>query len=310
MEVKEALETFELNLDNRSEETQTYYMNKLRVFAEWCQEHNLELEHVTPSVVKKFVDQLKKAINQRTGKPLSSETVHGYAYVVKLFLGFCSKDEMYSEYVTSRTVKLISVPKVEDKVIEIFKPEEITALFKACERNTIDELKYRDRAILSLLLDTGVRASELCQLTVRNVDLNPRDSYIKVMGKGGKEREIGLGEKSRLALHRYLRKRRAKPDETVFLTRYHEPFNRNGLDQILYRLRDWAGLEGVTVRAHKWRHTFATTYLVNGGDVYKLSRLMGHSSVSTTEKYVRSMKNREARKGFSVLDSMTEDKKK
>lgn len=264
------------------------------------------MEQITPQQVKRYISLLQERTNPRTGKSITSDTVHGHAKVIKLFLSWCAQDEEFSEYVKARTVKLISLPKVEAKVIETFTLDQIKALFSVCQNEYTPTLVKRDTAILSLLLDTGVRASELCGLTLERVFISKEESYIKVLGKGKKEREIGLGDKARAELHRYIRQYRkgARSDEPVFLSRFNEPLTINGLDQLLYRLRDWARLGGIKAGAHKFRHTFAVNYLLNGGDVYKLSRLMGHTSVSTTERYVRSMKQRDARKGNSVLDSL------
>lgn len=306
MQVKEAVEVFELTTNNLSKETQIWYHNKLKAFTEWCEKEAIELEHLTPQQIKRYIGLLQEKINPQNGKPLTSDTVHGYAKVIKLFLAWCAQDDEFSEYIKSRTVKLISLPKVEVKVIETFTLDQIKALFSVCQNEYTPALVKRDTAILALLLDTGVRASELCGLIMGNVFIAKDESYIKVLGKGKKEREIGLGDKARADLHRYIRQYRkgARPDEPVFLSRFNEPLTINGLDQLLYRLRDWARLGSTKAGAHKFRHTFAVNYLLNGGDVYKLSRLMGHTSVSTTERYVRSMKQRDARKGNSVLDSL------
>lgn len=266
----------------------------------------MALEDITPAQVKRYHAVLKEQINPRTKQPITSDTLHGYVRVIKGFLKWCAKDEYFSEYVKPRPATLIAVPKVDQKVIETFTSEQIQAMFDVCKKECTPMLVARDNAILSLLLDTGVRASELCTLTLGNVSLDAGDAYITVMGKGRKQRETGLGKQARTALHRYIRQYRkgARPEDVVFLNRFHNPMTINGLDQLLYRLRDWAKLGGISAGAHKFRHTFAANYLLNGGDVYKLSRLMGHTSVSTTERYVRSMKQRDARRGLSVLDNL------
>jgi integrase/recombinase XerD len=74
---------------------------------------------------------------------------------------------------------------------------------------------------------------------------------------------------------------------------------------MLYRLRDRAGLQGVRVGAHVWRHTHAYRYIAAGGDLFRLARLMGHSSVVVTQGYLTAFDSREARRGFSVLDGGT-----
>jgi integrase/recombinase XerD len=157
-------------------------------------------------------------------------------------------------------------------------------MFAACEREYTPELVMRDKAILSLLLDTGIRANELCSLTLDNVHLDTKDCYLMVSGKGFEQCEVGLGKQARTILHKYIRRYRKAPtsENHVFLTRSYQPMTVNGLDQMLYRLAKWAHVEA-RVSAHVWRHTYATQYLKNGGDVYKLSRLLGHVGISITD---------------------------
>ena len=92
----------------------------------------------------------------------------------------------------------------------------------------------------------------------------------------------------------------------MFLNRYGRPLTVSGIDQLLERLNGWARVQGVRVSAHTFRHTFAINYLKNGGDIYRLSRLLGHTSVQVTEGYLRAFKQHEARQGVSVLDRMAE----
>lgn len=298
----EAIEVFEVSISNLSEETKVWYHNKLKVFAQWCIEEEIDLKDISPKVMLRFLSYLETRINPRTKKPITSDTLHGYIKVIKLFLVWCAEDEEYSEHVKARMIKLIALPKVEQKVIETFSADEIRMLYVSCEKS---DMSRRDTAILSTLLDTGVRASELCGLTLENITITRDDAYIKVMGKGRKEREIGLGKRARADLQKYIRlyRKGAAAEEVVFLSQRGEPLTINGLDQLLYRLRNDAELQ-TKAGAHKFRHTFAVNYLLNGGDVYKLSRIMGHTSVSTTERYVRSMRQRDARKGLSVLDNL------
>ncbi|WP_040444211.1 phage integrase SAM-like domain-containing protein [Ktedonobacter racemifer] len=127
--IEEAIEVYEVSNSNLSGETLIWYHNKLKVFAAWCKEQKIELEEITPKTVLTFLGYLKTRINPRTKKPITSDTLHGYIKVVKLFLGWCAEDEEYSQHVKARTVKLIARPKVEQKVIETFTEDELRALF-------------------------------------------------------------------------------------------------------------------------------------------------------------------------------------
>ncbi len=154
----------------------------------------------------------------------------------------------------------------------------------------------RDTAIISLLLDTGIRASELRSLTIGNTNLARmpgEDSFIKVMGKGRKEREVPVGHTTRRNLSRYLRQYRthAPRNAPVFVSRQGKGvLSHQGLKDVLLRIKEVSGLPADTpVHPHKFRHTFATRFMQNGGDVYTLSRLLGHSSVAITEHYLTSL---------------------
>ena len=145
------------------------------------------------------------------------------------------------------------------------------------------------------MLDTGMRRAELCGLKVANV----HDRYVKVFGKGRKEREIGLHPEVSKLLWKYIYKyRRPKyPDETaVFLNRSGEPLLPEGVMSMLDKIKEKCGLQGVRVSPHTFRHTFAKMYLERGGEVFKLSREMGHSGIQITQTYLNDFKSTEARK--------------
>jgi site-specific recombinase XerD len=298
-----ALDEYRFATLDLSPKTQRWYGDKLTAFQTWAEENGTsELEDVTPALVRRYLAYLRGTSSQRTGKPLSSYTTHGYAQVIKGFLAWCAREELIPEKVAKR----IDLPKVETKVIEIFSPAQLKRLFFVTSKEITPALATRDKAILCVLLDTGMRASELCGLTLDNTHLTTTDAYLKVLGKGRKEREVGLGNEARTALHRYITRHRDAPEgeRHVFLSRKRGPLTVSGLDQIIYRLSEWAGIEGVRCSAHTFRHTYAIHYLASGGDVYKLSRLLGHTGVGITENYLRAFRSKDARKGLSVLDSL------
>jgi integrase/recombinase XerD len=304
-QLTEAIETYLYVVSSLSEHTQISYRDKLHVFADFCTEHNIDLADISPKFFRDFIQYVSTRTSRQTGEKIRGHTVTSYGRVIKVFLRWVSGYEEYAGCMKATTLRSLAVPKLEQKTKPILTADEIKRLYAACKQEHTKQLATRDTAILSVLLDTGVRATELCSLTLGNVHLEPADSYILVFGKGKKEREMGVGQRVRLDLHRYMRQYRkyARADEPVFLGRIGDPLTRNGLDQLLYRLKGWAGVttEG---GAHLFRHTFATMYLANGGDVYKLSRLMGHTHVSTTEGYVRSLAQRDARRGQSLLDQL------
>jgi integrase/recombinase XerD len=134
--------------------------------------------------------------------------------------------------------------------------------------------------MLLLLLDTGMRVSELCSLCLS--DVHPR--YVKVHGKGQKEREIGLHPDMSKLLWKYINKHRVlfgTQDDHVFVGE-KGPLTVSGVETIFDNLEKQAAIANVRITPHVMRHTFSKRYLKNGGDLFKLSRELGHSSVQIT----------------------------
>jgi integrase/recombinase XerD len=262
---------------------------------------------------------------------LSTSTTSQYVKNIKRLLNWCLLDDVYSEHIKALTVARIKKPTVKDVIIEIFSDDDIAAIFKACDKEIHEHLQVRDRAIVALLLDTGIRATELCTLTIDNVCLDPKDAHIRVFGKGKKWGEVGMGEQTRRYMQKYLRTfreptiehevqtahrnmserqlvhviKREKEQAVFFVNRAAKPMTRGGLQQGIRRLGRLAGIEGVRCSPHTWRHTFSVMFIRNGGDIYKLSKLLRHTSVKVTEEYLKSLKQSEARRGAkSNLDNM------
>ncbi len=284
MLVIEAVEEYSYAILRHAPRTQTWYLSTLKVFVEWCVQEKLILEEIKQTDIRRFIESIRKRTNPRTGKPVTSFTVHGYARSVKCFLSWCSKEDGIDTLVSERLPRRMEMPKLQSKVIETSSTDQVKAMLQAAEKEYNQTLTVRDRSIIYVLFDTGIRASELCSLTLDNVYLRADDAYIKVLGKGDKWREVGLGKTARTALHRYLtRYRKASATEQhVFLNRYKLPLTVSGLEQIIYRLGEWAKVKGVRCSPHTFRHTFAVNYLKATGDIYKLSRIMGHSGVEVT----------------------------
>lgn len=311
MQVREAAEEYISLLKQHSKETVTNYTFFLTAFCNWCetQQPVPRLEDIRAKVVNDFLDYRRLAFVARTPgkKEVSSQTLHTYVKIILTFLNWCLEDEKYGQYVKHATVKRIKKPRRDQMVIETFTPEQIKLLFKAAKHEYNEELQIRDRAILAVLMDTGIRANECVTLTIGNTHLDPLDAYIRVHGKGKKWREVGLGERAQEEIKTYIKLYRqdALGSESLFINRYSKPLTPDGLHQLVHRLGVWSEISGVRCSPHTFRHTFAIQYLLQGGDVYMLSRLMGHTSVQVTEIYLRAVKAIQARKSSkSVLDRL------
>jgi integrase/recombinase XerD len=141
----------------------------------------------------------------------------------------------------------------------------------------------RDRAIVLTLLDSGLRASELCNLDTSDYDQGRGRLHVRA-GKGDKGRYVFLGDRARKAIWRYLAQRAGKGG-SLFTVQGGGRFTRRNLHQLLQRLGDRAGVTGV--HPHRFRHTFAITFLRNGGNVFELKAILGHESLHTVQIYLR-----------------------
>lgn len=147
---------------------------------------------------------------------------------------------------------------------------------------------FRDWVMILALLDTGLRANELVSLSLDNINLD--DGIVKVYGKGAKERIVPIGARVQRATWKYLQRYRSQPANplctSLFLTRNGEPITVNRLETIIENYGRKAGIEGTRCSPHTFRHTFAISYLRNGGDVFSLQRILGHSSLETVRIYI------------------------
>jgi site-specific recombinase XerD len=291
-----------------SEKTIEWYRQKLAHLCETLQEENgiTELGQVTITHLRLFVDKLQHtksgANNPYTptkSANLSDLTIKGYVQVIRGFFRWCVSDD--PPLLERNPAAALKMPKVGKYLIKTFEPRHIEAMLAACDIRTV--LGFRDYVIMLLLLDTGIRLAELCSLTVDRVFLKVKtEPYIKVLGKGRKEREVGLHQSTAELLWKYIhhyRRYHDKSERAIFMNRYGQPLTPSGVGQLLIEIKKRAGIEDVRVSPHTFRHTFARMYLEQDGEVYKLSRLLGHSKVAVTERYLEDFQSREARRGQS-----------
>ena len=211
-----------------------------------------------------------------------------------------SPGEQRVELVGDHILRTIDRPRFERPLIETFTKAEIAALLKACDDGRAVNLsgehrarstRHRDRAIIHVLLSTGVRASELSDMRVKDLDLNAKSIHVAGKGKGrdSKPRTVYFGRTASTAIWRYLSPymKELRPDDPLFpvdLKAVPRPMTRDVLGKLLARLGERAGIE--KVYPHRFRHTFAINYLRNGGDSYTLQKVLGHTTMDMVTKYL------------------------
>ncbi len=193
---------------------------------------------------------------------------------IKVFFRFLKREGMLNQNVTL----LLETPKVWQLLPDILSPEEMEKLIMQPNPNTLKGA--RDRAILEVLYASGLRVSELCQLKIEHVD----DTYLRIKGKGGKERLVPIGIKAIAAIDHYLTFRDGKRQRALFVGRGEQPIHRVSVWQLVKRYARQAGITKV-IFPHTFRHSFATHLLDNGADLRVIQEMLGHASISSTDRY-------------------------
>ena len=182
--------------------------------------------------------------------------------------------------------EMLESPKIGRKLPNTLSVEEIDLLI-----NSIDLSKpegERNKAILETLYGCGLRVTELVNVRISNIFFN--EGFLKVTGKGNKERVVPIGISVQKALLKYLTKFRPKqahPNFTnIFLNRDGMPLTPNRVQTIIEIYSKKAGIKGIRASPHTFRHTFAVSYLRNGGDMFTLQRILGHESLDMVRNYV------------------------
>ena len=214
-------------------------------------------------------------------KGLSGHTVNCYVWSLRIFFSWLVSEEIIAINPFDR----VKIPRPPRKVMPTFSVLQIQQLLDTMDTATAEG--YRNYAIILTLLDTGLRVSELCGLLRSNLRLE--DGILKVMGKGNKERLIPIGKEVQRLLWRYINHHRPQPNmpnnDILFLTQDGKPLTKDRLEKIMTRFGRKAGLVGIRCSPHTLRHTAAVSFLRNGGDVFSLQRLLGHSSLEMTRRY-------------------------
>lgn len=259
-----------------------------------CLQYVMSPEYVPP----------KRRRLPESGKTLAASSVGAFVRVWKAFFNWCLREELIPKSPAAR----LEAPKEEKKRRPAFADEQLQGMIDSLDLST--EQGFRDYIILLLLTDTGLRRSEVASLCVEDVQID----YIQVVGKGRKERRVGISPELSTLLWKYIHKFRhpRNPDEPVlFLATGNNsagrPFGRGGMGGLMKRLKETTGIDGVRLSAHTFRHTFAKMYLEEGGDLFSLSRELGHSDIKTTQLYLEDFSSDNARRHhneFSPLNRL------
>jgi len=223
---------------------------------------------------RRYLDNPYKRVEE--GK-LSPFTIHKEAKTLRAFGSWLMRENFVNPF--DRLV----MPKLPKKIIVPLSDDEIEKIVGAINPTTMTGA--RQYAIVMVLLDSGLRINEAATAKMKDLDLNLRQ--LNVTGKGRKDRTVAFGRRCAQALMRYTHLHRKPANDSVdeiFLSLDGLPLTRDGFGQIIKHIRSASGVR--RLHTHLFRHTFAVRYLLGGGDVFHLQKLLGHESLEMTRRYV------------------------
>lgn len=256
---------------NASSHTVVNYAVDLKAWSHFCEERKWTMGGISHRQLREYLAFLFDRGYQRS-------SIGRKVAAIKAFYKFMVR----FKYAEMNPAHALSTPRQERKLPTVLSLEEALKLIRGPQAD--DLASSRDRAVLETLYSTGIRASELVQLDEEDVDR--REGVVRVKGKGRKERIVPIGSSALQALNQYRQLRDKKPgaSQVMFANLRGGRLTSRSVGRIVKRYLDACGSKG-KVSPHTLRHSFATHLLNAGADLRAVQELLGHASLSTTQKY-------------------------
>jgi len=258
--------------EDKSPKTVDSYRRCLVQFGRYLKETGIDIDAVTSREVGVYLRSVKQ-------RGCSADTVYSHHKILRAFFNWMKGDHL----IQTSPMENIRQPRLPRRIIKPLSAEDINNVLILCSGNSF--LDLRNRAIILVFLDTGLRLTELADIMVSDIDV--RTGLFKVLGKGDKERIVRIGKITRHALLRYLLNHTG--DEHLWLTEEMRPMSPVGVQEMVKRLLKRAGVSSSKHGPHILRHTAAINFLRNGGTITSLQMMLGHSKVTTTMVYLSSL---------------------
>lgn len=253
-----------------SEYTLSYYERCLKMFLDFCGS-DLDVEDLDIMIFKSYQLYVSES------REINKISVRTYARAVKVFYRW-----LYFENFIDIDINRLNLMKANKDVIVPLSDNEVKQLLNLYSNNSV--MGCRNKTILMLMLDCGLRLGEVVNLKIHDVDFNNR--YLVINGKGSKQRVVPFGSSSLNHIKCYLNylSSSSSASSSLFLTQKSTPVTRNTIKMLFARIKKNKGLE--RVYPHLLRHTFATNFIFNGGNLEVLRLLLGHSTINITQIYI------------------------
>jgi site-specific recombinase XerD len=263
---------------NLSHETVYQYLKVLKRFKNFLDEKKiLMVEETTSEDIREHLIDL--------GKSMQPVSVKVHFMAIRCFFNFLEK----AKVIEHNPITAVEAPKVPKKVIQAFTEGQVEQILSSFDKTTF--VGYRNYALTMLFLGTGLRRSEAARLML--TDINFDDNSIEIWGKGSKQRKIYMTSTLRKIIVEYLKMRKVYSVEHklnkcpyLMIGIMGERLSAGYISDIYERLAKEENIKGVRLSPHTFRHTYAKSFLLNGGDLFSLQTILGHSDIGTTRKYV------------------------
>lgn len=274
-------EKFINTMANKSDRTKASYEKSIIEFTSYMIAEKGEATRLADLKyldIDDYKNHLENHTYMRGGKEVkySAATVNAKMAAIKAFFKYMLKREIVENNIAGG----VEMAKGKKKMPKTLSMQEAMEVMESI-RNSDTEYKERDLAMISVLLNCGIRSAELRNLKIEDVDFDSKVMRV-VDGKGGKDRNIALNDGVIRDLNAYLNFRSHIYEEYLFLSSRDTAISESGIKKIVKNILERAGLEG---SVHAFRHTAATEYYRATGDIRKVQRLLGHSSINTTQIY-------------------------
>ncbi|MFC1952130.1 tyrosine-type recombinase/integrase [Chloroflexota bacterium] len=268
-------------VENKSSKTVSFYKNILDKFQWYLTKYGLDT--IDATTIRQFLVYIKDTPNRwdskntRANRPVSPITVRSYYSGLSALFTWSIEEEL----IEVNPMANVKKPQLPHKTVKGLEADIIHRLLNSIDGKSLQDL--RNKAILYMFLDTGLRLSELTNLTM--ADINTNKDIIKVVGKGNKERYVRIGVKTQKALWNYLAHRPVDV-EHVWLGKGNVPFTIDGIAQMIRKL---GKSNGIKLSPHKLRHSFAISFLRNGANPFELQIALGHTTLEMTRRYTQAL---------------------
>lgn len=245
------------------------------------------ISSITKDTVDNFILSCKKELN------INSVTLNTYVRALKTILYFFMKKNYMKEF-------KISLPKMDKEIIETYSQNELDLLLIKPNVKKCDFIEYRNWVICNFLLAVGCRLNSLINIKVEDIDFTNNMVYLNIT-KNRKPLIIPLSETIIPILKEYINIRKGESGNYLFCNAYGEQLNRITISE---NLRSYNRRRGVkTTGIHRWRHTFAKNWILNGGDIFRLQKILGHSDIEVVRNYVN-MFTEDLKKDFDQFNPL------